>query len=88
MLGKAVMKVPGGKLLKTSVEYEGDRVLSVKFSGDFFIHPEEALENLERRLKGVRVSGARKVVESELKDATLYGVDTDSIVKVLWEAML
>ena len=87
MLGKSVMKVPGGKLLKAAVEHDGDRIISVKFSGDFFMHPEDALESLEESLAGVRVSEVRGVVERELSGARLYGVDANSIVKAVWGAM-
>lgn len=82
------MKVPGGKLLKTSVEYEGDRVLSVKFSGDFFIHPEDTLDRVEEALRGVKGTDLRKIIEKEVAESTLYGIDAGSMVKIVREAML
>ena len=57
----AITKVKGGKLIRCELE-KGKKpdgteiVISVKFSGDFFLHPEDSIENLEDRLMGCRVS--------------------------------
>jgi lipoate---protein ligase len=88
MIGKSAIKSPVGKLLKASVSFEGDVILSVKLSGDFFIHPEDAIERLEEALVGVKVVEVRRFVERELADARLYGIDRGSIVKAIWEATL
>ncbi|MHA1654171.1 MAG: lipoate protein ligase C-terminal domain-containing protein [Candidatus Thorarchaeota archaeon] len=48
-------KVPGGKLLKVAVEVTDDHITNVRFTGDFFLHPEDALEMIEARLKGIKV---------------------------------
>jgi len=80
------MKVPGGKLLRVILKYEGERIVSVKFAGDFFAYPEEAIESLEEKLAGVSVKQVRGIVESELEGVRLYGVDAKSIVKGVWEA--
>lgn len=50
--GKCSLKVPNGKMLKVSVEFEKDRIEKVIIRGDFFIHPEESLDDLEMTLKG------------------------------------
>jgi lipoate-protein ligase A len=49
-LGKAEYKVEGGKLVKAQVEKGDGWILRVKITGDFFIHPEEFLEELEEAL--------------------------------------
>jgi lipoate-protein ligase A len=87
MLGRVVFKVPGGKLLKVAVECEGDRIVKVRITGDFFMHPEDALEKLEGRLGGVRVGEVGDVVGESLADVGLYGVDVESIVKAIREAV-
>ncbi|MDH5201283.1 MAG: biotin--protein ligase [Candidatus Bathyarchaeota archaeon] len=46
-------KVPGGKLIAAEAEAEGGRIVRVKITGDFFMHPEEAIEELEVSLTGV-----------------------------------
>jgi len=52
--GKCTLKVPNGKMLKVSVEFEGDRIEKVVIKGDFFIHPEESLDNLEMALTSIQ----------------------------------
>ena len=81
------MKVPGGKMLKVFLEHEGDRIVSGRFSGDFFMHPEDSLERLERRLSGARISEVRGIVAKELEGSRLYGVDVKSMVKAVWGAL-
>jgi hypothetical protein len=71
VIGKAVYKVPGGKLLRVSVEYDGGTIREVRFSGDFFIHPEDALERVEAALKGAAPGDIGGIIGSELADAKL-----------------
>ena len=48
----SVYKVPQGKLLKISLDYDDTTnvIQQVCLTGDFFIHPEEGLELLEQSL--------------------------------------
>ena len=59
--GKSVFKVQGGKLLKISLEHSGGKISSIKIAGDFFLHPEEAIESLEKGLAGTALE------ENEIK---------------------
>ncbi len=49
-MGSAALKVQGGKLLKARVETSGGRIASLKLTGDFFLHPEETLAEIETAL--------------------------------------
>ena len=55
-MAKAELKVPGGKLLRASSVVRGGRIVEVRITGDFFMHPEEAIDELERWLRGVESS--------------------------------
>jgi lipoate---protein ligase len=46
-------KAPGGKLLRVRLRETGDRIDSVKISGDFFLIPEDSLPKLEKMLEDV-----------------------------------
>ena len=73
---KAEYKVPGGKLIQTEVQVTGNTLTHVKLSGDFFMHPEEAITDLEAALTGVKVDEYPAALDrffSE-RDITLYGV--------------
>ncbi|UCE75149.1 MAG: hypothetical protein JSV56_05445 [Methanomassiliicoccales archaeon] len=52
-VGNCTYKVPNGKLLKVTVESENDKIEKVLIRGDFFIHPEESLDDLELALSGM-----------------------------------
>lgn len=48
----AEFKAPKG-VIKVELELSGDRISRISLSGDFFMYPEEAVEELERALEGV-----------------------------------
>ena len=56
MKGNSVYKVPGGKLLKISLEAEGNKIKSVKITGDFFMHPETGVELIEEAIAGKEIN--------------------------------
>ena len=43
---KGELKVKNGKLIKCTLEIKDGRIKSIKFTGDFFMHPEEKIEEL------------------------------------------
>ena len=49
-------KIPGGKLICARVEVEDDKIASLMISGDFFLLPETALEDLEGQLLGMEIT--------------------------------
>ena len=53
---KSVYKIPNGKLLKISLDYNerNDSIGSIDITGDFFAYPEEAIELLEKNLQNSR----------------------------------
>ena len=56
MIGKSELKVEGGKLIRVECDvHERSNVLMrLIITGDFFLHPEEAIEELETSLLMVR----------------------------------
>jgi lipoate---protein ligase len=53
MQSHSIYKVPQGKLLKISLEYDEKKniIIDIRITGDFFAYPEEAIELLEKKLK-------------------------------------
>jgi hypothetical protein len=49
---RGVHKSRGG-LIRCDLTLEGNQILKVTISGDFFLYPEEALEDLTNALKGL-----------------------------------
>jgi hypothetical protein len=57
MKSKSVYKVPNGKLLKIFIDFniEKKKINKIKIAGDFFVYPEESIENIEKNLKNVKL---------------------------------
>lgn len=52
----ATTKVTGGKLLRVKCEVEDGVLKTVSITGDFFMHPEDGIGELEKCLVGVSVT--------------------------------
>lgn len=50
MIKKSVYKIPEGKLVKIELEVKKGIIKKIKITGDFFMHPEEAIDGLEKSL--------------------------------------
>lgn len=48
---KIAVKVPGGKLIRLTVAHVSGRIQSIQLTGDFFVHPEHGVVELEASLK-------------------------------------
>jgi lipoate---protein ligase len=57
MQSRSVYKVPQGKLLKVTLEYDPTTkvITDICITGDFFAYPEEAVEHLEEKLRNIRL---------------------------------
>jgi len=49
-MGKAEYKVKGGKLIRVQLYRRGNKIDKIKITGDFFLHPEDLIEELEKTL--------------------------------------
>ena len=49
---EASYKVPEGKLVKVKLEIIAEKIAEVKILGDFFLHPEEVILDIEKELIG------------------------------------
>ncbi|MEM3484686.1 MAG: lipoate protein ligase C-terminal domain-containing protein [Candidatus Methanomethyliaceae archaeon] len=80
-----IKKVKGGKLIKVRVEEEGGIIKEVKISGDFFVHPEDAIEEIEKALKGVHLSKVREALRdfAMRKTVRTVGFALDDIADVI-----
>lgn len=51
-------KVQGGKLIRVLFEEDRGRIARIRITGDFFLHPEDAIFELERALEGAELAEA------------------------------
>lgn len=90
--GVATEKVPGGKLVRAKVDY-GYSVNSVEITGDFFMHPEEKLMEIENSLRGIDREMTQEKMAERIKQAVdshgiiLVGVTEDAIARVVRAAI-
>lgn len=87
MVSKAVYKVPGGKLVKVELEQQRGQISRVKITGDFFVHPEEALLQIEGSLRGCsleenEISRKIEMTVSEI-GCQLVGFSAQDIAKAI-----
>ena len=86
MISKSVYKVPNGKLIKISLDYnqKNKKILSLRISGDFFIYPEESIEILEKKLKNRNLNEKtlKKIIDKIIKENKIefIGLNTDGLV--------
>ncbi len=88
-------KVPGGKLLRIKVDFnpEDGLVEDVQMHGDFFIHPEEFVEDMEQLLVNLSqkdsdesiAAALQRLIEDE--GAELVGITPESIAKTFKTAL-
>lgn len=93
---RAEEKVKGGKLVCIEVWAEGGTASKVKITGDFFLHPEDAIDALERSLVGVdlaraRLPGGESEIAARLGDALgraeLIGASPEDLARIFRKAV-
>jgi lipoate-protein ligase A len=87
IMGQSTYKVPGGKMLKIQLSVSGEKIKHVTIMGDFFLHPEETILNLEDKLKGLKLDRDILIntIHSVLaaNDALLIGAKPKDIVEAI-----
>lgn len=89
-LGRVTKKEEDGKLYAVDVKCEGQRIESVKISGEFFANPEGLIESMEESLRGIRLD--RMFVMQAIAGAlfyskgTLVGIRASDLVEAIVEA--
>jgi hypothetical protein len=83
-------KIPGGKLLRVSVNVEAGIASRVRVAGDFFAHPEEAFDEAESGLEGCAAAdlpeAARRAFSRE--GLSLFGASPADIAEALRLALI
>ena len=84
-------KVPGGKLLRITLSREDGRISTIKITGDFFLHPESTLDEIEKNLVGVMLLHSELQEKIELviaeMNATLIGATAADIARTIMLAV-
>jgi lipoate-protein ligase A len=85
----AEQKIKGGKLVRVRIIHDGSIVFQVIITGDFFVHPEEGLDSIERSLIGLKVPTSSEKVEKVVngivssESIKLIGFSTTDLAKLV-----
>jgi hypothetical protein len=75
------------KLIKILLEYdESSKIIhSIRITGDFFLYPEETLDQLEANLIGAKIEGAsiKETIEICLNRSEAFGIDSESLTDAI-----
>ena len=85
-------KVPGGKLVVVDLDITDGRFSRVSLSGDFFLEPDEALEDINRALTGLPENStaadiAQAVSAGLPKGAVLFGFSAEAVAVAIRRAL-
>ena len=88
----AEYKVPGGKLVVVDLEVDSQTITSCRIAGDFFLEPDEALEDINRAVVGLPLgASAEDVAESVRRalgpDVVMMGFSPEAIGTVVRRAL-
>lgn len=88
---KCEEKVPNGKLVCLELWAEGGRITRASITGDFFLHPEERIGELEASLAGLPLSAtgeeAAGRIRKALGDGTLIGLTPEDLGRMFRKAV-
>jgi lipoate---protein ligase len=85
-------KVPGGKLFRIELAYDR-QIESFKITGDFFLHPEETILQLENALYGLSLPLSEKDLTARFNDvleqqgALLVGLSATDLAVAVCEVL-
>ena len=83
------VKIKDGKLLNTDFVIDNGIIISLQIHGDFFIHPEEKISNLEHSVEGIKRSVgliAEKINETLVQEnIAIIGFTADDLANLLCE---
>ena len=75
------------KLIKVSLEYDEDSKIinSITITGDFFLYPEETLDELEVSLIGTKLvkDDIKQKIEKCLNGSEVFGFDSESLTDAI-----
>ena len=92
MKNKASEKIAGGKLVRVEVEFS-DKIDFIQITGDFFMHPETSIEDIEDILLDTSITASENEIKEKIDviltedNVTLYGVTSADIARVTRAAL-
>lgn len=92
MIFHSKQKVKEGKVVKVEIECN-ELIRNVRITGDFFIHPEDILDEIEKSIIGLERSSSIETITSNIRkriadrDVQMIGISPESIALLISEAL-
>ena len=85
-------KVIGGKLVAADLSLADGRIATASINGDFFLEPDEALEDLNAAVAGLSADAEHRVIREAVErglrpEAELFGVDAVAVASAVRRAL-
>ncbi len=93
MIFQAKQKVKEGKVVKVEVDCD-ELIKNVRITGDFFLHPEDILEEIEKSMVGLERNADEETITSNIlkviadRDVQMIGISPESIALLIREALI
>lgn len=81
-----ILKKPGLKLIRVSLEESGGMIDKIRITGDFFMHPEESIEGLEEMLSGQEISEDLVRIMQDFfrkNSVQLFGITAEAVYEAI-----
>lgn len=83
-------KVKEGKVVKIEIDCD-DVIRNIRITGDFFLHPEDILDEIEKSIAGLDRNADEDTIISNIHraagDAQMIGISPESIALMVREAL-
>jgi len=85
-------KVKEGKIVKVEAQFD-NVITNLKISGDFFLHPEEVLDDIEKSMLDLKRDVSFETLVSKIQniirnyDAQMIGISPESMALVIRETL-
>ena len=92
MIFHSKQKVKEGKVVKVEIECN-ELIRNIRITGDFFIHPEDILDEIEKSIIGLERSASIETITSNIRkriadrDVQMIGISPESIALLINEAL-
>lgn len=86
--GEATQKILGGKLVRIKIAFD-EKIQKLQITGDFFLHPEECVHDIENALIGVDINFQPEALVNQItgilksQNAEIIGMDSETVVRTM-----
>ena len=90
MKKKVLVEDPRGKFLKIYMDFD-EIINEIVITGDFFAHPEQAIDELQENLTGAKAESEeiKRILEDFFKEkgVRMYGISFEGLYKGIMECL-